>query len=80
LLKNLTKLLVSLSLVSNLSYADTTGNLVSQDFTTGWTNTGNSYHGSNTIAGHHNGTVESDSVSLNAEGINKEQRIFKQWF
>jgi hypothetical protein len=72
LLKNLTKLLVSLSLVSNLSYADTTGNLVSQDFTTGWTNTGNSYHGSNTIAGHHNGTVESDSVSLNAEGINKE--------
>jgi hypothetical protein len=72
LLKNLTKLLVSLSLVSNLSYADTTGNLVSQDFTTEWTNTGNSYHGSNTIAGHHNGTVESDSVSLNAEGINKE--------
>ena len=70
--KNLIKLLVSLSLVSNLSYADTTGNLVSQDFTTGWTNTGNSYHGSDTIAGHHNGTVESDSVSLNAEGINKE--------
>ena len=70
--KNLIKLLVSLSLVSNLSYADTTGNLVSQDFTTGWTNTGNSYHGSTTIAGHHNGTVESDSVSLNAEGINKE--------
>ena len=70
--KNLIKLLASLSLVSNLSYADTTGNLVSQDFTTGWTNTGNSYHGSATIAGHHNGTVESDSVSLNAEGINKE--------
>ena len=70
--KNLIKLLVSLSLVSNLSYADTTGNLVSQDFTTGWTNTGNTYHGSSTIAGHHNGTVESDSVSLNAEDINKE--------
>jgi len=70
--KNLIKLLVSLSLISNLSYADTTGNLVSQDFTSGWTNTGNSYHGNNIIAGHHNGTVESDSVSLNAEGINKE--------
>jgi hypothetical protein len=57
------KLLLSLylSLLTNLTYADTTGNLVSQDFTTG-----------NTIAGHHNGTVESDSVSLNAEGINKE--------
>jgi len=68
------KLLLSLylSLLTNLTYADTTGNLVSQDFTTGWTNTGNSYHGNLTIAGHHNGTVESDSVSLNAEGINKE--------
>jgi hypothetical protein len=72
LLKNLIKLLASLSLVSNLSYADTTGNLVSQDFTSGWTNTGNTYHGSDTIAGHHNGTVESDSVSLNSLDINKE--------
>ena len=70
--KNLIKLLASLSLVSNLTYADTTDNLVSQDFTSGWTNTGNTYHGSDTIAGHHNGTIESDSVSLNAEGINKE--------
>lgn len=72
MLKNLTKLLISLSLISNLTYADTTGNLVSQDFTTGWTNTGNSYHGSTTIAGHHNGTVESDSFSLNSLDINKE--------
>ena len=71
MLKNLTKLILILSL-SNFVYADTTGNLVSQDFTSGWTNTGNTYHGSGTIAGHHNGTVESDSVSLNAEGINKE--------
>ena len=69
--KNLTKLILIASL-SNFAYADTTGNLVSQDFTSGWTNTGNSYHGDLTIAGHHNGTVESDSVSLNAEGINKE--------
>jgi len=68
------KLLLSLylSLISNLSYADTTGNLVSQDFTTGWTNTGNTYHGSSTIAGVNNGTVESDSVSLNSLDINKE--------
>lgn len=71
MLKNLTKLL-SLILISNLAYADTTGNLVSQDFTTGWTNTGNTYHGSNTIAGVHGGTVESDSVSLNSLDINKE--------
>ena len=71
MLKNLTKLL-SLILISNLAYADTTNNLVSQDFTTGWTNTGNTYHGSNTIAGVHGGTVESDSVSLNSLDINKE--------
>ena len=68
------KLLLSLylSLLTNLTYADTTGNLVSQDFTTGWTNTGNTYHGNSTIAGVNNGTVESDSVSLNSLDINKE--------
>jgi hypothetical protein len=69
--KNIIKLLVTTSL-SSFAYADTTNNLVSQDFTTGWTNTGNTYHGSSVIAGHHDGTVVSDSVSLNAEGINKE--------
>ena len=69
--KNIIKLLVTTSL-SSFAYADTTQNLVSQDFATGWTNTGNTYHGSSVIAGHHDGTVVSDSVSLNAEGINKE--------
>lgn len=69
--KNLIKLTLILSL-SSFAYADTTNNLVSQDFATGWTNTGNTYHGSSVIAGHHDGTVVSDSVSLNAEGINKE--------
>ena len=59
-------------LIPTISATETTNNLVSTDFTSGWTNTGNTYHGSNTIAGHHGGTVESDSVSLNAEGINKE--------
>ena len=59
-------------LIPTISATETTNNLVSQDFTSGWTNTGNTYHGSDTIAGHHGGTVESDSVSLNAEGINKE--------
>jgi len=71
--KNLIKLLVSLSLISNLSYAETTNNLVSQDFTTGWSGTNlSSLHGSNTIAGVHNGYVESDAVSLNSQDINKE--------
>jgi hypothetical protein len=71
--KNLIKLLVSLSLISNLSYAETTNNLVSQDFTTGWSGTNlNSMHGSTTIAGVHNGYVESDAVSLNSQDINKE--------
>ena len=73
MLKNLIKLLVSLSLASNV-FAETTDNLVSQDFATGWTNTGNTYHGSSTIAGVHNGTVESDSVSLsNDVGLNKNE-------
>jgi len=71
LLKNLIKLLISLSLASSV-YAETTNNLVSQDFSTGWTNTGNTYHGNLTIAGVHNGTVESDTVSLNSVDINKE--------
>lgn len=70
--KKIWTLLISLSLLKSSVLADTTNNLVSQDFTTGWTNTGNTYHGSGTIAGHHGGTVESDAVSLNAEGINKE--------
>ena len=73
MLKNIIKLLASLSLISNLSYAETTTNLVSQDFTTSWSGTNlNSTHGSTTIAGVNNGYIESDSVSLNAEGINKE--------
>ncbi|MEL0177380.1 MAG: hypothetical protein VW810_03685, partial [Pelagibacteraceae bacterium] len=71
MLKNLIKLLISLSLASSV-YAETTNNLVSQDFSTGWTNTGNTYHGNLTIAGVHNGTVESDTVSLNSVDINKE--------
>lgn len=71
MLKNLIKLLISLSLASSV-YAETTNNLVSQDFSTGWTNTGNTYHGNLTIAGVHDGTVESDTVSLNSVDINKE--------
>lgn len=71
MLKNLIKLLISLSLASSV-YAETTNNLVSQDFSTGWTNTGNTYHGNFTIAGVHNGTVESDTISLNSVDINKE--------
>jgi hypothetical protein len=73
LLKNLIKLLVSLSLISNLSHAETTNNLVSQDFTTGWSGTNlNSLHGSTTIAGVNNSYIESDAVSLNSQDINKE--------
>lgn len=71
MLKNLIKLLISLSLASSV-FAETTNNLVSQDFSTGWTNTDNTYHGNLTIAGVHNGTVESDTVSLNSLDINKE--------
>ena len=72
MLKNIIKLLVSLSLVNNV-YADTTNNLVSQDFTTGWSGTNiSTTHGSNVIAGVDGEYVVSDSVSLNDTGINKE--------
>ena len=72
MLKNLIKLLISLSLVNNV-YADTTNNLVSQDFTTGWSGSNiSTTHGSNTIAGVDGQYVLSDSVSLNDAGINKE--------
>jgi len=72
LLKNLIKLLISLSLINNV-YADTTNNLVSQDFTTGWSGSNiSTTHGSNTIAGVDGQYVLSDSVSLNDAGINKE--------
>ena len=72
MLKNIIKLLVSLNLVNNV-YADTTNNLVSQDFTTGWSGTNiSTTHGSNVIAGVDGEYVVSDSVSLNDAGINKE--------
>ncbi|MEL0176701.1 MAG: hypothetical protein VW810_00190 [Pelagibacteraceae bacterium] len=61
-------------LIPTISATETTNNLVSQDFTSGWTNTTNTYHGSGTIAGHHNGTVTSDSVSLADDvGLNKNE-------
>lgn len=67
-------LLINLILTTSLNtYAETTGNLVSQNFTTGWSGTNStSLHGTNTIAGVHGQYLESDSVSLNSSGINKE--------
>lgn len=73
LLKNLIKLLLSLILINNISYGETTQNLVSQNFTTGWSGTNlSSMHGSTTIAGVDSGYVQSDNVSLNSSNINKE--------
>lgn len=65
-------LLLSLLLIKLNSYAETTNNLVSQDFTTGWSGTNLDHrHGDNIIAGVNGEYVESDAVSLNAIGINK---------
>ena len=52
-------------LIPTISSAETSNNLVSQDFTTGWsgTNVGTT-HGNDTIAGVNSQYVESDSVSL----------------
>ena len=52
--------------------AETTSNLVSQDFTSGWSGTNiDTTHGSGVIAGVNNEYVESDSVSLNDSNVNK---------
>ena len=55
-------------------FAETTGNLLSQDFTNGWTGTNqSSRHGTSTIAGVHGKYVESTislSDTLNASQIN----------
>lgn len=60
-------------LIHTISVAETTSNLVSPNFTTGWSGTNStSLHGTNTIAGVHGQYLESDSVSLNSSGINKE--------
>ena len=52
-------------LIPTISSAETSNNLVSQDYTTGWsgTNVGTT-HGNGTIAGVNSQYVESDSVSL----------------
>ena len=63
-------LLMILTLTS--SKAETTNNLVSQDFTSGWSGTNiDTTHGSGVIAGVNNEYIESDSVSLNDSNVNK---------
>jgi len=68
-------LLISLltMLIPTTGLTETTNNLVSQDFTTGWSGTNvDTTHGSDTIAGVHGEYVESDSVSLNTDlNLNK---------
>ena len=52
--------------------AETTSNLVSQDFTSGWSGTNiDTTHGSGVIAGVDNEYIETDSVSLNDSNVNK---------
>ena len=60
-------------LIHTTSSAETTNNLVSQDFTTGWSGTNvDTRHGSGTIAGVDGEYVVSDSVSLSTDvGLNK---------
>ena len=63
-------LLMMLTLTT--SKAETTNNLVSQDFTSGWSGTNiDTTHGSGVIAGVNNEYIESDSVSLNDSNVNK---------
>jgi hypothetical protein len=68
--------IVSIVLLMILTFttlkAETTSNLVSQDFTSGWSGTNiDTTHGSGVIAGVNNEYIESDSVSLNDSNVNK---------
>jgi len=55
-------------LIHTTGLTETTNNLVSQDFTTGWSGTNvDTTHGSGTIAGVNGEYVESDSVSLSTD-------------
>ena len=55
-------------LIPTIGLTETTNNLVSQDFTTGWSGTNvDTTHGSGTIAGVNGEYVESDSVSLSTD-------------
>jgi len=55
-------------LIHTTGLTETTNNLVSQDFTTGWSGTNvNTRHGNGTIAGVNGEYVESDSVSLSTD-------------
>ena len=59
-------------LTLTISKAETTNNLVSQDFTSGWSGTNiDTTHGSGVIAGVNNEYIESNSVSLNDSNVNK---------
>ena len=60
-------------LIHTTSVGETTNNLVSQDFTTGWTGTNvDTTHGSSTIAGVNGEYVVSDNISLSTDiGLNK---------
>ena len=55
-------------LIHTTGLTETTNNLVSQDFTTGWSGTNvDTRHGNGTIAGVNGEYVESDSVSLSTD-------------
>jgi hypothetical protein len=62
-------------LIHTTSVGETTNNLVSQDFTTGWTGTNvDTRHGNGTIAGVDGEYVVSDDISLSTDvGLNKNE-------
>lgn len=62
-------------LIHTTSSAETTNNLVSQDFTTGWSGTNvDTTHGSGTIAGVDGEYIVSDDISLSTDvGLNKNE-------
>ena len=60
----LTSLLIISILTTSISEETTTNNLLSQDFSTGWSGTATDRHGNSVVAAVNDTYIESDSVSL----------------
>jgi len=60
----LTLLLMMLTLTTSSAEEITTNNLISQDFSTGWSGTATQRHGNSTVAAVNNTYIKSDDVSL----------------
>jgi hypothetical protein len=84
----LTILLMMLTLTTSSAEETTTNNLISQDFSTGWSGTATGRHGNGTVAAVNDTYIKSDDVSLKDDANLTEAQLqdgftsnhsFKYW-